>query len=347
MKKISILFSVISVLVATSCSKKESEPKVKEYTESIPVKLTNIKQQSVTPNIASYGIVTTHEDIKASFNTHGRIKRMYAKEGESVKKGQIIAELDVTEMRTQVNQSNESYSQAVRDFKRVQNLYADSVATLEQFENAKTAMRIAKEALDMTTYNQSYTIIKAPANGVIIQKINNEGEFVAAGTPIYILSSEQNNEFIIKVSVTAQDRSLICVGDKAEIQLEGMAGAKVLGTVKQIAQNVDYASGLYIVEILITHATEKVSIGLFGKVNIIPDRQVTYYTLPLECLTEGYGTSGFIYIPKDDNKVGKVKLEVDLIQDGVIYFKNKPNNITQVVKEGAGFLSQNSTISIK
>lgn len=347
MKSISILFCSTLILLTISCSKGERKPITKEYIESIPVKLTNVEQRNITPNIAAYGIVTTHEDVKASFNIHGRIKRMYAKEGETIRRGQVLAELDVTEVKTQVNQATEDYNKAVRDLKRIQNLFTDSVATLEQLQNAKTAMNIAKESLDMITYNQSYTIIKAPANGVVIQKMNNEGEFVGAGTPVYILSSEQNNEFIIKVSVTAHNRLQIAIGDKADVELEGIEGNKITGKVKDIAQNADYDSGLYTVEIQISKITEGVSVGLFGKVHILPNRQITYYTLPLECLTEGTDKKGFIYIPKESNRVAKVELEIDFIEKGIVYFKNKPEHIRQVIKEGAGFLSQNSIVSIK
>ncbi|MGM5629337.1 efflux RND transporter periplasmic adaptor subunit [Apibacter raozihei] len=348
MKKIEIIIFPVIMLLFTACARNKDQHKAdfKENMETIPVKIIGIEKKSIIPEIKAYGIIKTQEDVKMSFNMNGRIKRMYARQGEYVRKGQLLAELELTELMAQVDQATESYNKAVRDFKRLQNLRTDSAATLEQIQNAETTMNIARESLKILAYNKAYTVIKAPENGVVLQKMNNEGEFVNAGSPVYMVSSEKNNEFIIKVSLTANERLLVAVGDYAEIELEGKLNNKFKGKVKHIAHNADYSTGLYTVDIQINQNSESISVGLFATVNIIPERSIAYYTLPLECLIEGNNKKGFVYVPKENKRVEKVELDIDFIDKGLFYFKKKPEYINTVIKEGAGFLSSGSRVSI-
>jgi len=124
-----------------------------------------VVREEISLPVRSIGIVATSEEIRLSFKTGGIIAHAYVNEGQSVKAGQLLAELNLSEITAQVNQAENGYEKALRDFTRAKNLFADSVATLEQYQNAETGLNVAKSILDAAQFNLVHSRIKAPAMG--------------------------------------------------------------------------------------------------------------------------------------------------------------------------------------
>ncbi len=184
MKKIFILpFVIISLLMG--CGKKKEVKKALIEDDIVAVKLADVSQANSTEAINTSGLVTSLQEARLSFKTGGIIEKIYVKEGQNVRRGQLLATLNLTEINAQVQQATESVNKSERDLKRVTNLYRDSVATLEQVQNLTTALSVAKQSLEIAAYNQGYSKIYASANGVIVKKLMNEGALAGPGTPVF------------------------------------------------------------------------------------------------------------------------------------------------------------------
>ncbi len=103
------------------------------------------------------GVVQSDTEAKPSFKTGGVIARTYVEEGDYVSKGQLLAQLNMTEIDAQATQAKFAVEKAMRDQQRVENLYRDSIATLEQFQNAGTAVEMAKKSLQIAEFNVAYS----------------------------------------------------------------------------------------------------------------------------------------------------------------------------------------------
>ncbi|MDV7400678.1 hypothetical protein RZS08_55190, partial [Arthrospira platensis SPKY1] len=95
--------------------------------------------------------------------------------------------LDLTEIEAQVRQAKEGLDKARRDLQRAQNLYADSIATLEQVQNATTAVEVATQSVEIAEFNRQFSEIRAPFAGKVVAKLLNEGEVTGPGTPVFYL----------------------------------------------------------------------------------------------------------------------------------------------------------------
>ena len=82
-------------------------------------------------------VVTKHE-MRLSFKMGGLVRRIHVQQGEAVKKGQRLAEIELTEVDAQVEQARQMAEKAQRDLKRGENLYADQVISLEQLQDLRT-----------------------------------------------------------------------------------------------------------------------------------------------------------------------------------------------------------------
>src|SRR5690606_2997361 len=149
------LFLMVARLFA--CGKSESTPPPVTKGETIPVKVMNLKQGSFSSPISASGNFSTNDETLLSFRVGGIVSKIHVQEGDAVKKDQPLATLDLTEVQAGLNQAKLAFEKNLRDHERAGRLYWDSVATLEQFQNSKTALDIAEQQLKTAEFNLSHS----------------------------------------------------------------------------------------------------------------------------------------------------------------------------------------------
>ncbi len=344
MKTIHFIIIAGIVLSVMSCKEKKSET-VKNIND-IPVRLADVRTQEVGSNVKIHGALTTLEEAKLSFKTSGIISRMYVKEGDAVYKGQLLAELDFTEIEAQSIQAKESEDKAKRDYQRAESLYADSVISLEQFQNAKTAWILAKQASDITEYNKTNSRIIAPDKGVVLKKVANEGELIGIASPVFIVTTKTETGLILRAGIPVANWQSLSVSDKAVITIDGFPGKEFSGRVHHLSQSTDQSSGLYIVEVKLEPMKERISVGMFANATIKSGKLQSYKVIPVSSLSQIDGKKGVVYIP-DGSKAKKIPVIIAKIEDENAYISQGLSDINKVINEGAGFITESSTINIQ
>ncbi len=164
---------IIAAFAVSACGNHEAKETGMGNQDTIPVKVMALKVEDASQAIATSGQFTTNDETFLSFKNGGIINKIWVKEGDAVRQGQLLATVNQTEISAQVQQVNLSYQKAERDYARASKLYKDSVATLEQMQNAKTALQVAKQQLYAVKFNQNYSEIRATSNGYVLKKLAN------------------------------------------------------------------------------------------------------------------------------------------------------------------------------
>ena len=156
MKRIYHLHSLLLILALWGCGDKRkaqtaaNEPiadSAQTDASVVPVRLATVQQVSRAELVVASGLVSSSEEARLSFKVGGIINKLYVGEGQTVRKGQLLATLNLTEINAQVAQAELAHEKAGRDLGRVIKLYADTAATLEQLQNATTGNSAAKQNL--------------------------------------------------------------------------------------------------------------------------------------------------------------------------------------------------------
>jgi RND family efflux transporter MFP subunit len=296
---------ILGLIITTvfACGKKKTDKKTIADNETVAVKLVDVSNANSTEPIKASGLISSLHEARLSFKTGGIIEKIFVKEGQNIAKGQLLATLNLTEINAQVSQAQENVSKIERDLKRVNALYRDSVATLEQVQNLTTALSVAKQSLQIAQYNQGYSKIYAPTNGVVVKKMMNEGELASSGSPVFFVNAAGANDWVVKVGIADKDWTRLKLGDKAEISLDAFPDVKFLANVTTLSQGADQASGLYQAELKISTQGKKMATGLFAKALIYPSIKYQYASVPVDAIIEGNGDQAFVYVVEN----GKAK----------------------------------------
>jgi RND family efflux transporter MFP subunit len=342
------VFSLIAITVLLyACSSKASEPKIKEADKPIPVKLISIKEEAADNMIRVTGYLSTQDEVKLSFKTGGVIDKIYVKEGDKVRKGQLLATIKSTEISAQVQQVQLALQKAERDYQRIQNLYKDSVATLEQLQNVKTGLDIAKQNYAQASFNQQYSKIYATQDGFIIRKLKNDGELSEPGGPVLIVGGVSNSSaWVLSTGVSDKDWAQIEKGNTAITSFEAFPGKTFPAIVSKRSLAADPSDGSFGIELQIDFGKEQPATGMFGKAVIQSNNKMNGYSIPYESLLEANGKKGFVFASNDGKSVKKVEVVIGQINNNSVQITSGLEGYAYVVSSGSPYLNNESIITV-
>ena len=312
----------------------------------IPVTVFNVVQEDIRIPIITSGKVSPQQEIILSFKTGGIVEKIFVKEGQYVKKGELLAALDLTEIKSQVLQAKSGFEKAERDFRRVESLYKDSVVTLEQYQNAKTALEIAQTNLNIANFNLDNSIIKSPNPGQIFKKFVEPNEIVSPGSPIVIFGTT-NSKWKITSGLTDKDIQKIKIGDIAELRIDALPNAKLKATVSEIAGSIDPLSSTYEVELNLDTTPKNIVSGMIASVKIFPRSIGNYKTVPIKSIVNADEFRGDVFtFSPNDSTVRKVNVILDAIINEKVIIKEGLDGINNVILDGVEYVYDGAKVNV-
>ncbi|QNK62843.1 efflux RND transporter periplasmic adaptor subunit [Pedobacter sp. PAMC26386] len=318
--------------------------------DTIPVKIMKLNQESNNAAIAVSGQFTTDDEVMLSFKTGGIINSLLVKEGDAVKKGQLLATLNLTEINAQVQQAQLAYEKSKRDYQRTKNLYSDSVATLEQLQNSKTSLQVAQQQLNLVAFNRKYSEIHAPVNGFVLKKLADAGQQISSGTAVLQVNGAESGKWQLKVGISDREWAVMKLNDPAQIETTAMPGQMLNGVVTRKSEGVDAATGTFSAYISLRGEKPKtIAAGMFGRATINPSRHSEHkgtWQIPYEALLDGDGANGFVFVTNDNKTAHKVKVTVAGIEKHTVIISDGLQDAAALIISGSAYLTDNSAIRI-
>ncbi len=331
---------VAAVSICWGCSRQEPAD---EGNKVRRVTVTEATVREIGNPVSASGKLASKTEVRLSFKTGGIIDNIRIKEGQRVSKGDILATLNLSEINARNRQAEEAFQKAVRDLDRVKNLYRDSVATLEQLQDAGTALEVARTNMEIARFNLKYSTIESPSDGEILMKLAEESEIVSAGQPVILFGSYEGG-WIVRVSLTDRDMVRVQPGHPAELCFDAYPSAKFTAYVTEIGKAADPYTGTFEAELTLNAGKYALASGFVARVNILPPPSDSCLMVPVDALVEAEGNTGYLFVVTD-SIAKKRKVSINRVADFVCITEGLfPEE--KIVVEGAGFLSDGEKIAI-
>lgn len=325
----------------------EATPTSRAPAQRVTVQPLRSSQEPV-PIVAS-GVLASQSEAGLSFKIGGIVQTVDVEAGQYVEQGQRLASLDQAEINAQVTQARNSYEKAERDLRRATRLYEDTVATLEQQQNAQTAFEVAQANLEIAEFNRRYARIVAPVDGKVLEKHIEANELVTPGQPVLTIGgSGREGAQVISVGLADQDIVRVALNDTARVVFDAFPDRPYRARVTQIAEAANPNTGTFAVELTLEGAyVPELKNGFVGKVQLFPLNTPPYYRIPMAALVEGNRQQARVYLTQDQARVRSQTLAVSGIHRD--YFTVAAAAIQEpawVVLQGNAYLSDNDSIQV-
>lgn len=341
MNQMKTLLTLI-VISFFACKSEKDDTSVEK---PIPVQTAPVVLQKIAQPIYTGGRLASPSEMKLSFKIGGIIDKIHVDEGHHVKRGQVLATLKLDEIQAQAALAKAGFEKAERDFQRVKNLYADSVATLEQLQDSETGMNAAKAQLDIAEFNLEHAVITAPSDGRILKRMAEENELIAAGHPLFFLGATEK-DWIVRVGLSDRDIIRVNVGDSARVSFDAYPNTNFPAAVSETAGAPDPMNGTFEVQLTIKRSAKKLISGMIAKTEIFPKAERTYAIIPFESLIEADGNHAYVFIPSDDT-AKKQEVEIAFLINDEAAIQKGLERVNRVVTQGAAYLRDGSRIDIQ
>ncbi|MBN2104945.1 efflux RND transporter periplasmic adaptor subunit [bacterium] len=341
MKKALLIIGIVIITLAGCHSKKPAENRREQ---KIPVRITRIERKSLSLPISGTGILSAMEESKLSFKIGGIVDQLLVKEGDQVHRGQLLASLKLDEIQARASQARSGFEKASRDYLRARNLYADSVATLEQMQDAKTGMEVAKAQLEIAEFNLKHAKIVSPENGKILKRLVERNEMIGAGYPVYLFGSGQKN-WVLKVGLSDRDVVRCQPNDSAIVKVDVYPDQSFTARIQEIAGAPDPMSGLYEVQLKLDPVNVSLMTGFVCRMVLYPSDRTIYTLIPMVSLVNGNDHSGEIFTVSD-SQAARIPVKIAFINGEKVALKDSLENIDVIITEGASYLKNGSPVEI-
>ena len=324
-KKNIVLIGIL-VLLLSSCAQKDSL-----VTHLRPVKYVIVTKEMLSSGEKVFsGVIQAETSTNLSFKVGGNIQTLNVREGEFLRKGQIIATLDPIlysvknqEVQAQVAQAYSKYYNDAKYYLRLAKLYKEGAISDRQLDDAKAnaessadALKSAKKRNEYQTLLMDYTILKVPVDGYVAT-INAEiNENINEGTPIIRLISSGDIE--VKTNIPEDYINSIRQGDKVTVEIEALNGQKFDGYISDIGADALSNFTTFPILIKLFKPTSEIKSGMSANVSIDLDRNAEkLIVIPMTSVLDD-GKNKYVYTLRQvaPNKALVVKTPVEI---GEIY----------------------------
>jgi RND family efflux transporter MFP subunit len=324
-----ILFLV--ALGATGCSSNTgtntagSESQAATSAKVERVKVMMLEPQVIGKNIEYTSTLKAYEEVHLVPSTPGRIDKIYVEVGSRVKKGDLLVQMDQTQLR----QAEIQLKNLETDYKRLDTLQKVGSITRQQFDQVSTQYEIAKSNVDFLKEN---TRLIAPFNGVISGKYFEDGEMYS-GAPTTatgkaaIISVVQISPLKAIINIPETYYPLVNEGMETQILCDIYPGEPYSGNIIRKYPTIDVYTHSFQVEIRIENPGEKLRPGMFARVSLQLG-EVKALVVPALAILKMQGSNErYVFLEKD----GKAKrVSVTMGQR----FDDKVEVISSELKEG-------------
>ncbi len=314
MKKLSKLWLVVGVLAVVAVaawmlSGKKKKEEVTFATEKVaPANLKN--------SVTATGTIEPVTSVTVGTQVSGIVSKLYVDYNSVVKKGQVIAELDKTNLISQLNTAKANLASAqsklnyeTANYKRYKSLYQKGLVSADDYENAQLTYKQAseqvascKEEVQRAQTNLGYATITSPIDGVVLSKSVEEGQTVAASfsTPELFTIAQDLTNMQVVADVDEADIGDVKNGERVTFTVDAYPDDTFEGTVTQVRQEATTTNNVVTYEVVISapNADLKLKPGLTANVTIFTAERKNVLSVPSKALR---------YTPTKET-VGKMKI---------------------------------------
>lgn len=311
MMRVTVLLLVVTLLGgcndATSADKARVSGSAAAETmtsPAVPVVVATPAPLPATLQLGVTGRIEAVDELQLSFKTGGVVANVNVDIGDNVKKGQVLARLDSTEVDAEVKRAEEAYQKALRDRERADRLHAQGLVSQEIHDNTRMSVDVAEAGLQAARFNQAHATIVAPANGRVLARLVRGREMVAAGAPVLTVSGEGSG-WLLRTTVADKDAVKLNTGESAWVSVDAWPDKRFAATVNRIAGMADPLTGAFEVELALDALPRNVlRSGMIGRADINVKNDLAGVLVPVSALIDIDKGAAKFYVVED----GKARL---------------------------------------
>ena len=310
------------------------------------VTTSTLSRKTFTRYIEIQGSVQSENTIKASSETGGRLTMFDLSEGDYVKKGQLIATVDMGGVNKQIAELQTRLSLARDVFTRQKSLWDQDIGSEVQFLQAKNNVEALEKSIETVSFQLTKANVYSPASGMVNMTFTKNGEVISPGMPLFdILDLGQ-----IKVVSDVPEIYLTSIrkGETVKIKIPAL-GEERTGRVSLIGTAVNPNNRTFKVEINLANAGKKLIPNLLTSIMVKDYTATNAIVLTDNLIQQEVSGKSYVFVKEkgaESDIAKKVFVELGETYEGETEIKSGLKGTETIIVEGARGLVENEAIKV-
>ena len=285
--------------LTAGCDDKESMATAETNSNApvaVPVSIVEIKPVPMQDIIYLPGTTEAWQDVQVAADTAGRIEWMGPREGDQVKKGDLLIKIDVSALKAAMDHAAAQYKLADDLYQRRKRLFERKIIAKEELDQSATQRTLAATDLEQIKVRYNHGFPRSPITGIVNHLYVDTGEFIDTGKPIADIVNIDRIK--INVRVPELDIRFVLVGQKTPVRIDAFPERDLSGKVDFVAFKADPATKTFLVRTLIDNPLGDIRPGMIGRVAFVRRVLTDALVAPLFALVDK-GGERLVYVEEN------------------------------------------------
>ena len=328
----------MTIVFFTACSGGSKGNAITDDVDSsVVVKVLKVAEQPVEQLIELTGNIQPFISNDIAGTIPGRIEKINVEVGDRVQRGQVLVEMD----RTNLIQAKIQLQNAEKELSRVEALYKSGSATQQQFDQLTTQLEVARESLRNLEEN---TVLVSPINGVVTAR-NFDPKNIYPGAPA-ILNVMQMNPVKVMISISESYFSSVKQGMEVKIKLDVYKDKVFTGKLELLHPTIDRMTRTFNAEVHINNADMAIRPGMFARVELNFGTQNNIVVPDMAIIRQMGSNNRFVFVVENGIAYQR-KVELGRRDGNVYELLSGVENGSQVVVAGQTKLMDGTKVKVQ
>jgi RND family efflux transporter MFP subunit len=239
-----ICLAVVGIATLSACGGKEAVP---AEAQARPAKIMVMTQQDNRPPVSFPAVIRARESVELAFNVPGQVVELDVIEGRKVAQGTILARLDAADFSSRLEAAQSALELAQSDFDRFSELAASGAVAAADLDRRRAALQNARSELEIVRKSMEDTVLRAPFEGVVAQRLIQRFANVQAKQPVLIYQSLSPLDVVIDVPepLVLQAARNDNRSPQAAVRFNQLPGVELPVSLREINTEADPVIGTY------------------------------------------------------------------------------------------------------
>ena len=235
--------------------------------EVVPVEVARPFRADLESFVFGNANIEALRDVEIIARVNGQLETLPVEEGDLVRQGQVLAELEKSELKLNLQEVSARRENNRSIYDRSRKMLEQELTSQELVDKSKYDFETAQTQYERAKLNLEYAAITAPFTGIITSRLVDRGDMIRVNTVLFKLADTE--KLLIRLFVPEKDMARIQLANKARIECEMLPGRMFSGLVDMISPIVDAATGTIKVTVRVTEGTGSLKPGMFCSVYIL------------------------------------------------------------------------------
>ena len=301
-------------------------------------------RETVVHKLQLSGDVAAIQQAAIFSRVSGNLERVLVDIGDRVRRNQLLAVIDSTELRQQAQQAEAMFFNTQVKHQRMKKLQEQDLVSKEDVDDAEASMKVASASYEAARTRLNYARITAPFAGYITKRMLDPGAMVTTGNATLFMLMDLDSVKIV-VNVLEKDTPRLAKVKQAWVTVDAYPEKQYEGRVTRNSEALDLATRTLAVEVDVPNKDHALKPGMFAKVTLIIDERAEALTLPTQAILKD--DRGSYVFSVENNAAKRVPISIGAEQNARTEITSGLAGSEEIITTGQQFVKDGGQVSIQ